>query len=43
MNGICNDGVCDCDQGYTGITCENRLCNPECEWYVMMCYVCDLG
>lgn len=28
-NGRCNDGVCECYEGYTGASCETAICTDK--------------
>ena len=29
-HGMCVDGVCRCEEGWTGTGCDQRVCNPLC-------------
>ena len=28
--GVCQDGGCNCDEGYYGSACQHAMCNPHC-------------
>lgn len=29
-HGVCMSGACRCEDGWTGIACDQRVCNPRC-------------
>lgn len=30
-HGVCSEGQCQCEEGWTGAACDQRACHPRCE------------